>query len=213
VDPPKFIVITNHALNGEGNSFDRRQYAISFSDYYNSHRTVGDQFGHQLFHEWDYNQWNLFYNWMAECIQLYLRHGLTYVIPGEAIERRKIRQQIGESFLNWASLMYDREIDHSGEPAGVFLNKKIEKGFLLSRYLDIYPKERRYVDATKLKDKLIKYARYAGLSFNPIRNGGRIKSNGQEFFILADDRFEASMAGKAIKSDEDLRNYNSPFNP
>ena len=30
VDPPKFIVITNHALNGDGNSFDRRQYAISF---------------------------------------------------------------------------------------------------------------------------------------------------------------------------------------
>lgn len=211
IKPPKFIVITNHALNGEGNSFNRRQYTISFSDYFNRSRTVADQFGHQLFHEWEFDQWNLFYNFMACCIQTYLRFGLKNTSKEEAIERRKMRQRMGENFLSWASLVFDTDLDHMEEPIGIYLNKKLNKNYLCAKFLERYPNERKYVDPNKLKEKLKLYSEYAGLDYNPTTKGGRIKSNGNEYIILGDDSFDASKAKIAVNNEDDLRKYNSPF--
>jgi DNA primase len=192
VEPPKFIVITNHALNGDGNSFARRQYQISFSDFFNGYRTVADHFGMQLFYDWDYEQWNLFYNWIATCVQHYLRFGLSYGTQSEELHRRKLRQQMGETFLDWATVVFDTTRDEFGQPAGIFLNKKVNKLFLTERYLEMYPNDRKYVDARSIKQKLVWYCEYAGLEFNPTTNGERIKSNGKEYFIVADDKFDAS---------------------
>ena len=83
LEPKKILLDTNHALNGNDNSHHRRQYLISFSDYYNKYRTVRDDFGHQFYEEWDWDQWNLFYNWIATCVQTYLRFGLRHAIPQE----------------------------------------------------------------------------------------------------------------------------------
>lgn len=212
--PKKFIINTNHALNGEGNSFRRRQYPIAFSDYYNEHRTVGDEFGHQLFHEWEQGQWDLFYNFIATCIQIYLRYGLQHRIPEEDIERRRMRQTMGEKFLDWAQLVFDEEIDHTGDPVGIFLNKKCERNYLFGRFLDQYPSERRYTDSKKFKEKLQIYCEYAGLEFNPtaLKEDKRIKSNGKEYFIIANKDFDADKMGRHnINSDEDLSKGNLPF--
>jgi hypothetical protein len=185
--PPKFIITTNHALNGNGSSYDRRQYILSFSDYFNPHRTVGDEYGCQFFHEWDNEQWNLFYNWMATCIQTYLRFGMTYEIPKAALKRRKLRQQIGENFLDWATLMYNPD-------QGPFLNKKVEKVYACEKFLEEYSQERKWVNPKKFKEKLLLFCEYAGLTINPVQAGkdGRIKSNGKEYFIVANDDFNAS---------------------
>lgn len=192
IEPPKFIVITNHAINGEGNSFKRRQYSISFSDYYNGARTVADEFGHQLFYDWDHEQWNLFYNWMATCVQTYLRYGLAYRIPGDVLERRKLRQRIGENFLAWASLMFDETPGEDGKPMGILLNKQVEKGFITKLYLEEHPNDRKYMDARKVKERIQLYCEYAGLDYNPTKQGKRIKSNGKEYFIVADENFSAN---------------------
>jgi len=209
--PPKFIIATNHALNGDGNSFDRRQYTITFSDYFNGHRTVGDEFGHQLFHEWDYDQWNFFYNWMAQCVQLYLKHGLVDASNDGMIKRRKLRQEVGESFIMWASLVFDTETDASGDWLGIYLNKRVEKMWLMEKYLEANRKAVRYMDDVLFKKKIKAYAQYAGLTFNPNRdpkkNGDRIKSNGDEYFILADHNYQQQMYSPGIKTDENLMQW------
>lgn len=214
IPPRKFIITTNHALNGEGNSFKRRQYTIAFSDYYNEYRTVGDEFGYQLFHEWDNNQWNLFYNWIATCIQVYLKYGLKYKIPEQDIERRRMRQKMGEKFLDWASLVYDQEPDHTGSPAGVFLNQRCERNYLYMKFLEHYPSERKYCDAKKFREHLLLYTKYAQLEFNPTATGKdrRIKSSGKEYFLLANSDFDAgTMAKRPINSDDDLRKPELPY--
>lgn len=214
ITPRKFIITTNHALNGEGNSFKRRQYTIAFSDYYNEHRTVGDEFGYQLFHEWDNKQWNLFYNWMATCIQIYLKYKLDYKVPEDDIERRRMRQKMGEKFIDWAGLAYDLEPDHTGSPAGVFLNKRCERNYLYQKYLEHYPSERKYCDSKKFKEKLIIYTQYAELSFNPTATSQdrRLKSNGKEYFLLTNDQFDAATMGKrSINNDDDLKKGELPY--
>ena len=77
------------------------QWIIAFSDYYNDNFSPLDDFGQLFFDEWDFEQWNLFWNLLATCVQLYLKHG--YVAsPGERIEIRKLRQEMTEEFLSWA---------------------------------------------------------------------------------------------------------------
>lgn len=204
VEPPKVIITTNHTLNGEGNSFERRQYLISFSDYYNRARKPSDEFGRQFFHEWDWEQWNLFYNWMASCAHAYLKHGLRFEIPQDELRRRKLRQQIGETFILWATLWFHTEPDEAGE-RGRLLNCRLDKDFMLVRYLDKHPSEKRFMDERRFKERVVRYCDYAGLKFNPTKNGDRIKSNGREFFVLADERFEASNC-PVVKDDRDLEN-------
>ena len=192
VDPPKFIIITNHALNGDGNSFSRRQYQISFSDFFNAHRTVADHFGHQLFYDWDYKQWNLFYNWMATCIQHYLRYGLSFGSVSEELHRRKLRQLMGENFLDWASIVFDTTLKPDNQPNGIFLNQKVNKVFLTEKYLETYPNDRKYIDARSIKQRIQWYCEYSKLEFNPTTKGERLKSNGKEYFIVADENFDAN---------------------
>ncbi len=106
VQAPQFIFNTNHVVGGSGNSFNRRQYLLAFSDYFNHSRTPKDEFGCLMFSEWDERQWNLFYNLVAHCIRIYLKYGLCVNINDRNIRRRKLRQDMGESFLEWAM---DRE--------------------------------------------------------------------------------------------------------
>jgi DNA primase len=202
LSPIRMIFLTNHAPNMEGNSFERRRFLLGFSDYYNAHRTVADDFGHQLFKEWDYQQWNLFYNWMANCIQFYLKHGLSYPVTGEDLERRKLRQHIGENFMEWMSTFIEDD--------GIMLNKKLEKMYITNRYLEDYPMDKRYINPRKIKEKFIKYAQYAGLEFNPTTDGERLRTGGKEYFILADDKFDANDL-RSIEHDSDWMDIQGPF--
>lgn len=180
---PKFLFTTNHAINGDGNSFKRRQYLLSFSDWYNEHRTPKDDFGCILFDEWDDDQWNLFYNFAACCIQTYLKFGLSLTIPADDLERRQLRQYIGDDFLDWATSFYDKS-NH--------INKKVPKELAYENFVTSFPNERRYCNIRKFKVKLKKYCAYKRFEFNPIApegSGKDIKSNGREFFIVADTEF------------------------
>ena len=53
-----------------------------------------DDFGVLFFSEWDFTQWNLTWNMLANCIQLYLKFGVVQA-PGERLQQRKLRQEIG----------------------------------------------------------------------------------------------------------------------
>ena len=198
VQAPKFIFSTNHAMNGEGNSFARRQYLLAFSDYFNEHRTPAEVFGRQLFTEWDYDQWNLFYNFMATCIQVYLKYNdlNKYTIPCADIERRKLRQRIGENYLDFAETYFGDggtpdKFDADNPTAG-FLNRPVNKDRLISDYLKAFPKERSFTNARLLKEKTRLYCLYKNLFFNPgAGSDGRLKNSGSEYILVADDNLDA----------------------
>lgn len=182
IDAPKFIFSTNHAVNGEGNSFERRQYYISFSDYYNRNRTPQDDFGRVLFHEWDFDQWNLFFNFMACCVQTYLRYPdmNTYTIPVEDVRRRQMRQRMGEEFLEFMETWWADKINHA-----------VEKQYALDEFLRTSYIQRKFMDGSKLKSKLKAYCEYANLDFNPIGDStGRIRSGSVEYLLMADQKFD-----------------------
>lgn len=99
---PKIYIPTNHAVAGSGSSFRDRQWIILFSDYYNETHKPVDDFGCQFFSEWEFLQWSLTWNLVAQCIQLYLTYGVVQA-PGDRAEHRRLRQEITEGFLQWFS--------------------------------------------------------------------------------------------------------------
>lgn len=158
---PKEYIATNHALDGEGSSFKARQWLIAFSDFYNEQHQPKDDFGILFFTEWEYEQWNLFWNLIATCTQLYLTFGVVEA-PGERLEQRIIRQKMGENFLTWAEEYYS-----AGEETR--LNKRLPRKEIYEQYLQEYPNERKFTSAYKFRDKLQAYCKWKGYTFNPQR--------------------------------------------
>ena len=197
-DTPKIYMSTNHAIVGEGSSFKRRQFFIAFSDFYNENHIPVDDFGVNFFDEWDQEQWNLFYNFMANCLKIYFKYGLVEA-PTERLELRRLRQQIGEDFLAWADEYYSYD-----EPKKMFVGNKhniqIPRKELYDDFLGKYPQDARYMKPTIFKKKLVRYCLYRSAAFNPhkffdkeeTRPGADDKSGGVEFFTIANNNYSAS---------------------
>jgi hypothetical protein len=96
-DSPKLILSTNYMITGDSNSFDRRKIEIEFSQHYNGSHTPFDEFGHNLFDEWDKEQWQYFDIFMVRSVQLFLLNGLIKPVT-KNVHLRKLRQQTSEEF-------------------------------------------------------------------------------------------------------------------
>lgn len=154
---PKVYIATNHSIKGSGSSYTDRQWLLAFSDYYNDEHKPVDDFGCLFFSEWDYEQWNLTWNMMATCIQLYLTYGVVQA-PGERLEQRKLRQEITETFISWAD-----EYFSSSEN----LSKRTARKELYEAFCNYDPAQRKFVTPTEFKKRFVKYCQWKGYVFNP----------------------------------------------
>ncbi len=205
---PKLLITTNHAINGDSSSFRDRQAVIVFSDYYSETHKPIDDFGINFFVEWDKTQWNLFYNFMAFCLQLYFKardnnwgtSGSGLILPPiDRIEMRRMRQFIGEDFLTWANEYYGvpdfASHDEINELISPNINAPIPRQEIYNNFLDKNPTQRKHTTAYRFKKKLITWCEYKGLRFNPHkyddlgRPGADDKSGGVESFTVANKRF------------------------
>lgn len=76
-DSPKIGITTNHTIKSSGTSVSRRKIDIELSDYFNEKWTPADEFGHQLFDDWDKAQWaNFNYFMLVDCLQNYMKTGI-----------------------------------------------------------------------------------------------------------------------------------------
>lgn len=196
---PKLFLTTNHAIRGEGGSFKDRQFLLAFSDWYNDKHKPVDDFGVMFFDEWDENQWNLFYNFAAMALHLYFKHGLI-AAPTEKLEKRRLRQEIGEVFIDWAEEYFSRSENLNVE---IYKNEMYSgtcpihgEGFLIK-----YPGDRRYTNIRKFKRKLRMYCQFQKeFEFNPSKNGGDIKKNGQEFIeiVVSEELYQKIHTNRAF---------------
>lgn len=183
-DSPKLYGTTNHALNGEGGSFRARLFFIAFSDYFNENYSPVDEYGCLFYEEWDYAQKNLFFNAAACCLQIYLEHGLISA-PMERIEQRRLRQQIGETFLDWADQYFDPE-KKSGADGIMNLGRDIPRHEITEDFYSYDLNNKKYTDVRRFKEKIKMYCTYKKYTFNPIKDGADHKSNGTEYFTIMD---------------------------
>ncbi|OFY87871.1 MAG: hypothetical protein A3F72_03085 [Bacteroidetes bacterium RIFCSPLOWO2_12_FULL_35_15] len=198
-ESPKILITTNHALNGEGGSFEARQFKMAFSDYYSAKYQPVDEHGCMFFSEWSDDQWNRFYNFAANCVQIYFEHGLVEA-PMERLEKRRLRQQIGEIFLEWAESYYDHDNEDDAQTGKInyHLNKPFDRKIMLEDFYAAFPeqKQNKYMDTRVFKRSIKRYCLYKGYVFNPTianndtgdKDGGRDKRNNVEYFTVFDSK-------------------------
>lgn len=216
-DTPKLYITTNHAINGEGASFKDRQAFMAFSDYYNENHKPVDDFGINFFSEWDNDQWNLFYNLMANCLVLYFRSiregwsgknsGIVQP-PMESIELRQLRQMIGEDFLQWAEASFTQTADGTPTVESKLNIQHIRKE-LFDNFTDQYPHARKYVTTTSFGKRMRLYCKFKKFHFNPHKpnhdgvnffdfvrlypdksfDGESDKTGGKEYWTIANNRW------------------------
>lgn len=172
----KMYLSTNYILRGNRDSDLRRQFQIGFSDYYGPQRSPADDFGHDLFDDWDEHQWAYFYNLCARAIQMWLRHG-KIDMPGESILIRRLRQNMGEEFLEWASAYYDT----NGQPF-IQLNKKLERKSIYEAFLLTLTINKRSRFSARRFGKCMKdFCEYMG--YELINQ----KTNGTEYWTVSNE--------------------------
>lgn len=199
-DSPKILLTTNHAINKASNNASRRRIIyMEFSTWYNPDHTPVDDFNHQLFDDWDEEQWNLFDNLMAECVMFYLRSheevwtqkGMGAVPPPmRNIELRTLRQEMSEVFFQWAEEYYD--------PTGSNLNQRISRNDVLWPAFSEFAgtSSGHGVTRSNFKDKVKAYCKFKGYDFNPNKPNDDKKfcadwkkENPGKSFIGGDEKF------------------------
>ncbi len=205
---PKVYLTTNHSITGDGSSFLDRQWNIAFSDFYSdTHKPVED-FGVLFFDEWDFEQWNLTWNLIAQCVQLYFKYGVVES-PSERIELRRLRQDLGEEFILWADEYFSDE---------AHVNNSIPRKDMYDNLLkNVGSSREKFYTPTLFKKKILKYCQFRELLFNPhkmdYRSGiaakydkdGRPdmddKKGGIEYFIIGSSNYYDLNPGRSNSID------------
>lgn len=173
-EAPKFYITTNHALSNLDDSALARLIFMSFSDWYNRAYAPYQEFGHYFFVEWDDRQWQLFDNLLCECVMIYMRsleYGWTLKGTGavpppmENLEKRTLRQEMGEFFLSWAEAYFAPDAGH--------LNTRIIRKDMFADYLAEYNTKASMLTAQSFRNKLIAYCRFTGMHLNAHRKNDR----------------------------------------
>lgn len=96
----KTVISTNYSIKGTGDSFYRRREEYEFAKYYSKgHRPV-DEFGRNLFFDWNEEDWNLFDNYMILAIQTFLKHGLISS-PSNNLEHKRFVDSVPDTFYDF----------------------------------------------------------------------------------------------------------------
>ena len=167
---PKVCITTNYAIKGKGSSFERRKWELELAQYYTRENTPLREFGKLMFGEWDEDEWCQFDNFMIECLQLYLQHGL---IKSEFVNL-KIRKLSAEScheFIEWCGILKGMTLNES-----LKLNQKSYKQDLYVDFIednpDFAPKAKMTISRTKFYKWLVAYNQFK-YDCNPEENKDR----------------------------------------
>ena len=154
---PKVAITTNYAIRGKGNSFARRKWDLELNQFYNKEFTPLVEFGKLMFGEWNDNDWCQFDNYMIQCLQLFLEHGL---LKSEFInlKTRTLVADTSHAFIEWCGIL-----DTKPHPK-LLKNKRIYKNDLYVDFTDDYPdyaqRGASAVSRNKFGKWLMSYAEY-----------------------------------------------------
>jgi hypothetical protein len=126
---PKIIISTNYAIKGSGNSFDRRKWELEFKQYYKMGFTPREEFGHDLFTDWNEHEWCIFDNYMISNLQKYLSKGFIK----SPFKNLKARQFIASTNHDFFEFISDK---HAGYK---LIDHKYHLNDIFNKFVDEYP--------------------------------------------------------------------------
>ena len=168
-DSPKLLLSTNYAIKGEGNSHDRRRHELEIAQYYGRKLTPSDEFGRELFDEWEIEDFNKFDNYMVECLQKYLKDGLVKQ-NAKNIKLRKFIAETSMEFYEWIQ-------DQDNFP----INKRNDKKTYFENFIQEYQDYKLWLKRKRFDIWVQKYATFIGSEYQTD------VSNGLRWFMISNE--------------------------
>lgn len=120
---PKFCFTSNFPLRNSDDSTEARVLYTAFSDYYHekternnykSTRKIADDFGKNLFDDYNEEEWNADLNFFAQCLRFYLSIPSPRKIdaPLKDVTRVNCFPTWDRTFKEWADVYFDPEGNH-----------------------------------------------------------------------------------------------------
>ena len=120
---PKFCFTSNFPLRNSDDTTEARVLYTAFSDYYHEKternnykatRKIADDFGKNLFDDYNEEEWNADLNFFAQCLRFYLSVPSPRKIdaPLKDVTLRKLLADMGSNFKEWADVYFDPEGNH-----------------------------------------------------------------------------------------------------
>ena len=117
-DAPKFCITSNYTLNNIDPSTERRLLYTVFSDYYHynsngeyrEHRDPKSDFGKNMFNDFTEEEWNLFFNFVAQCVKMYLCYEKIDP-PMNNVTKRNLISAMTQPFKDWADVFFGPNSD------------------------------------------------------------------------------------------------------
>ena len=129
-DAPKFGFTTNYTINYSGGHGKRRVKVLEFSNFFNHNNTPLDFFGGKAMfsNDWDRDEWNRFYNFMIDSVQNYLLNGIPKIDNSQTINRKNIKLNFGEDFLDYFELIeFEKWVEFGNEYLNFLNTNDLEK--------------------------------------------------------------------------------------
>ena len=171
-DSPKMVISTNYAIKGEGNSHDRRRHELEIAQYYGKNMTPYDEFGRQLFDDWDLEDFQKFDNYMIYCLQAFLKNGLVKQ-NSKNLKLRKFIAETSMEFYEWAEDLEDLP-----------RNRRLGKTEYYNKFIEEYQDFKRYLRVQTFIKWVNKYCSYKELKYD------ENNTNGERWFMIIDNNIE-----------------------
>lgn len=166
---PKMVGTYNHALRNPSNSTMARILFVLFSDYYHytsdlhkeEYTPTNDFYARFFSDDWSENQWHLFYNFMLQCVQLFLKYQKEpFLSPTSNLEINTIKASMGDNFMEWAE--------------SYFLEDKLNTELNKKEVFDDYKKfmGKTHTTAQRFRKSLENYCKLNNYVFNPVSKQG-----------------------------------------
>lgn len=158
-EAPKFVITSNRLLKlEEGASARRRAHEIFLYNYFDDERKPKDVFGKNFFSkEWNEEEYNKFYYFMFECVQVYLQDGLIEYTP-EEIRGIKLETEIGKKWCEF----FDDVLEDLIDKDNLINRRELEK---------LVKEEFNEFTAKGLTKKIKTYCKYLGFDYELINSG------------------------------------------
>lgn len=98
-EAPVWWITTNMPIKAVGNSVKRRLFICEVSSWWKDH-SIYSHFGHNLYYDWDKEEWNKFYNFMLRCVQSFLNYRL-YKADSVNAELNNLIAVTNKRFVDW----------------------------------------------------------------------------------------------------------------
>jgi hypothetical protein len=173
-DSPKMVISTNYAIRGEGNSHDRRRFELEIAQYYGKNLTPYDEFGRQLFDDWELDEFKKFDNYMVYCLQCYLKNGLI----NQNAKNLKMRKFIAETCMEFYEWVNDQE----NCPTGI----RNDKQQYFNKFTDEYQDFKKWLTRKKFNIWVQKYCNFVNKDYT---DGN---TNGFRWFMIGKENEETN---------------------